>query len=70
LKHLAAHTHSQDAKNAQEAIKITIKIPTALARARLASKNNAATGSSCTRLLGEFDCRGEETPSPELVLLI
>jgi hypothetical protein len=24
----------------------------------------------CTRLLGELDCRGEETPSPELVLLI
>jgi hypothetical protein len=38
--------------------------------ARLASKNDAATGSFCTRLLGELDCRGEETPSPELVLLI
>jgi hypothetical protein len=36
----------------------------------LASKNDAATGSFCTRLLGELDCRGEETPSPELVLLI
>jgi hypothetical protein len=34
------------------------------------SKNDAATGSFCTRLLGELDCRGEETPSPELVLLI
>jgi hypothetical protein len=34
------------------------------------SKNNAATGSFCTRLLGELDCRGEETLSPELVLLI
>jgi hypothetical protein len=33
-------------------------------------KNYAATGSFCTRLLGELDCRGEETPSPELVLLI
>jgi hypothetical protein len=41
-----------------------------LARAGLASSNNAATGSFCTRLLGELDCRGEETPSPELVLLI
>ena len=41
-----------------------------LARARLARKNDAATGSFCTRLLGELDCRGEETPSPELVLLI
>ena len=41
-----------------------------LARARLASKNDAATGSFCTLLLGELDCRGEETPSPELVLLI
>jgi hypothetical protein len=34
------------------------------------SKNDAATGSFCTRLLGELDCRGEKTPSPELVLLI
>ena len=41
-----------------------------LARTRLASKNDAATGSFCTRLLGELDCRGEETPSPELVLLM
>jgi hypothetical protein len=41
-----------------------------LARAGLASSNDAATGSFCTRLLGELDCRGEETPSPELVLLI
>jgi hypothetical protein len=41
-----------------------------LASARLASKNEAATGSFCTRLLGELDCRGEETPSPELVLII
>jgi hypothetical protein len=41
-----------------------------LARTGLASSNDAATGSFCTRLLGEFDCRGEETPSPELVLLI
>jgi hypothetical protein len=38
--------------------------------ARLTSKNNAATGSFCTHLLGELDCRGKETPSPELVLLI
>jgi hypothetical protein len=43
---------------------------TALARARLARKNDAATGSFCTRLLGELDCRGEKTPSPELVLLL
>jgi hypothetical protein len=41
-----------------------------LAHTQLASKNDAATGSFCTRLLGELDCRGEETPSPELVLLI
>jgi hypothetical protein len=41
-----------------------------LVRARLASSNDAATGSFCTHLLGELDCRGEETPSPELVLLI
>jgi hypothetical protein len=41
-----------------------------LACARLTSKNDAATGSFCTHLLGELDCRGEETPSPELVLLI
>ena len=41
-----------------------------LARARLASSNDAATGSFCTCLLGELDCRGEETPSPELVLLL
>jgi hypothetical protein len=40
-----------------------------LARARLARKNDAATGSFCTRLLGELDCRGEKTLSPELVLL-
>jgi hypothetical protein len=43
---------------------------TYLACARLARKNNAATGSFCTRLLGELDCRGEKTPSPELVLLL
>jgi hypothetical protein len=36
----------------------------ALARVQLASKNDAATGSFCTRLLGELDCRGEETPEP------
>jgi hypothetical protein len=41
-----------------------------LARAGLANSNDAATGSFCTRLLGELDCKGEETPSPELVLLI
>jgi hypothetical protein len=41
-----------------------------LACAGLASSNNAATESFCTRLLGELDCRGEETLSPELVLLI
>jgi hypothetical protein len=34
------------------------------------SKNDTATGSFCTCLLGELDCRGEETLSPELVLLI
>ena len=33
-------------------------------------KADAATGSFCTRSLGELDCRGEKTPSPELVLLI
>ena len=41
-----------------------------LVRAQLARKNDAATGSYCTRLLGELDCRGEKTPSPELVLLL
>jgi hypothetical protein len=41
-----------------------------LARAQLARKNDAATGSFCTRLLGELDCRGEKTSSPELVLLL
>ena len=41
-----------------------------LVHAGLASSNDAATGSFCTRLLGELDCRGEETLSPELVLLI
>jgi hypothetical protein len=41
-----------------------------LAPTGLASSNEAATGSFCTRLLGELDCRGEETLSPELVLLI
>ena len=41
-----------------------------LVHVRLASKNNAATGSFCTRLLGELDCRGEKTSSPELVLLL
>jgi hypothetical protein len=41
-----------------------------LARARLARKNDAATGSFCTRLLGELDCRGEKTLCPELVLLL
>jgi hypothetical protein len=34
------------------------------------SKNDAATGSFCTRLLGELDCRGEKTFCPELVLLL
>jgi hypothetical protein len=38
-------------------------------RALLARKNDAATGSFCTCLLGELDCRGEKTLSPELVLL-
>jgi hypothetical protein len=28
------------------------------------SKNDAAAGSFCTCLLGELDCRGEETPEP------
>jgi hypothetical protein len=41
-----------------------------LARARLARKKDAATGSFCTRLLVELDCRGEKTSSPELVLLL
>jgi hypothetical protein len=41
-----------------------------LTLAGLASSNDAATGSFCTRLLGELDCRGEETRSPELVLLL
>jgi hypothetical protein len=34
-----------------------------LARAGLASSNDAATGSFCTHLLGELDCRGKETPA-------
>ena len=41
-----------------------------LAHAPLARKNDAATGSFCTCLLGELDCRGEKTSSPELVLLL
>jgi hypothetical protein len=41
-----------------------------LVPAQLTSKNDAETGSFCTCLLRELDCRGEETPSPELVLLI
>ena len=41
-----------------------------LERARLARKNDATTGSFCTRLLGELECRGEKTSSPELVLLL
>jgi hypothetical protein len=45
-------------------------IPSILCAPWLASKNDAATGSFCTCLLGELDCRGEDTPSPELVLLI
>jgi hypothetical protein len=32
--------------------------------AQLDSKKDAKTGSFCTRLLGELDCRGEKTPSP------
>jgi hypothetical protein len=44
--------------------------PKNLVRARLARKNDAATESFCTRLLGELDCRGEKTSSPELVLLL
>ena len=47
-----------------------LQMQTDLAGARIASKDDAATGSFCTRLLGELDFRGEETPSPELVLLI
>jgi hypothetical protein len=31
---------------------------------QLASKKDATTGSFCTRLLGELDCRGEKTLSP------
>jgi hypothetical protein len=38
--------------------------------AGMASNNDAATGSFCTRLLGELDCRGKETLIPELVLLM
>jgi hypothetical protein len=53
-----------------EAGKVFIQLRKTLARAGLASSNDAATGSFCTRLLGELDCRGEETPSQELVLLI
>jgi hypothetical protein len=49
---------------------LTLAPSQGLARTGLASSNDAATGSFCTCLLGELDCRGEETPSPELVLLI
>jgi hypothetical protein len=41
-----------------------------LVHAGLDQQEDAATGSFCTRLLGELDCRGEETLSPELVLLL
>lgn len=66
-------THDQDynltdltaAKNVVHVVECLL-----LACARLASKVDAAAGSFCTRLLGELDCRGKETPSPELVLLI
>ena len=34
--------------------------------AQLSCKKDATTGSFCTRLLGELDCRGEKTPNPEL----
>jgi hypothetical protein len=49
---------------------LTRVMSSSLARARLARKNDAATGSFCTRLLGELDCRGEKTFCPELVLLL
>jgi hypothetical protein len=51
-------------------LRIHKQLTQSLARTRLARKNDAATGSFCTRLLGELDCRGEKTPSPELVLLL
>jgi hypothetical protein len=50
-----------------QGIRALLKI---LVLGRALRTNDAATGSFCTRLLGKLDCRGEETPSPELVLLI
>jgi hypothetical protein len=38
-----------------------------LVSARLASKADTTTGSFCTRLLGELDCRGKKTPTPRTV---
>jgi hypothetical protein len=35
-----------------------------LVSARLANKADATTGSFCTRLLGELDCRGKKDPEP------
>jgi hypothetical protein len=57
-RHIHTHTHTHT------------HILMDLARALTHQQEHAATGSFCTRLLGELDCRGEETPSPELVLLI
>jgi hypothetical protein len=48
----------------------TIYLLFLLVSTQLASKAEATPGSFCTRLLGELDCRGEKTSSPELVLLI
>ena len=65
--HLCACAHGDQRTASGAAVP---QILSTLARAGLASSNDAATGSFCTHLLGELDCRGEETPSPELVLLI
>jgi hypothetical protein len=52
-------------------IEVSASVPAWVFRALdSTSKNDTATGSFCTRLLGELDCRGEKTSSPELVLLL
>jgi hypothetical protein len=42
-----------------------LQVPSILCAPWLASKNDTATGSFCTHLLGELDCRGKETPQAQ-----
>ena len=43
---------------------VSSQVSAPLVSAQLTSKKDTTTGSFCTRLLGELDCRGEKTPSP------